>query len=52
MKWLEQYYPESEKIDSVLTSLQDIKDKVVGNIGKMELGLYTNFLTLLSCLIN
>lgn len=37
MSWLEQYYPESEKIDSVLTSLQDIKDKVVGNIGKMEL---------------
>ncbi|XP_052129748.1 dynamin-like 120 kDa protein, mitochondrial isoform X2 [Frankliniella occidentalis] len=37
MSWLEQYYPEPEKIDSVFTSLQGIRDKVVGNLGNIEL---------------
>ncbi|KAK3932178.1 Dynamin-like 120 kDa protein, mitochondrial [Frankliniella fusca] len=32
MSWLEPYYPEPEKIDSVFASLQSIRDKVVGNM--------------------
>lgn len=44
MSWLEQYYPESEKIDSVFSSLQSIKEKVVANIGNMEMDPRLRFL--------